>query len=68
MMICPYDCNPCSDPSCRYDGCQQVSEVAHMICDGCGEPVGCVNCVHLCVACVRVSDKSLSLLNKNKKV
>ncbi len=39
-----------------------------MICDGCGEPVGCVNCVHLCVACVRVSDKSLSLLNKNKKV
>lgn len=47
-----------------------ISETVHLICDGCGEPVGCVNCVHLCVACVHVSDKSSSVLkkNKNKKV
>jgi hypothetical protein len=30
--------------------------VMHFICDGCGEAVGCVNCVHLCVVCVQAPE------------
>lgn len=55
MQICPYDCSPCIDATCRVEGCRQIGEIMQEICDGCGEPVGCVNCVRLCVLCVKHS-------------
>jgi hypothetical protein len=58
-MICPYDCSPCTDPSCRQDGCKQTDAMMHVICSGCGDPVVRVNCVHLCVTCVLTSEQPL---------
>lgn len=60
MTICPYDCTPCIDPSCRLDGCKQINETIHLICDACGDPVGRVNCLHLCVTCVQISERKIS--------
>ena len=54
MVVCPYDCGHCVDPSCRRDGCRHIEAALLLVCDHCGEPVTCVNCAHMCVACVRV--------------
>lgn len=31
----------------------------HVICSGCGDPVACVDCVHLCLTCVLASEQPL---------
>jgi len=65
MMMCPYNCGPCLDPSCRWDGCKQANETMPIICDGCGEPVGCVNCLYLCIACVEAPEEESSDLSRH---
>jgi hypothetical protein len=60
MTICPYDCSPCYEASCRRDGCKHINETIRLICEGCGEPVGCVNCLNLCIACVQTADRAFS--------
>jgi len=55
LMVCPYDCHFCADPTCRVDGCQLVEATMLLVCDECGEPVLCVNCAHVCVTCMQAS-------------
>ena len=51
LMICPYDCQPCSRPLCYADGCEVVGEFPLTPCEPCGElhivfiyPPACTDC------------------------
>ncbi len=60
MTICPYDCSVCGDPSCRRDGCGRINDTIYVVCEGCGQPVACVNCLQLCMSCVLTSEREFS--------